>query len=361
MIRFIRPTVPAPEAWLPYLRRSYEERVFSNSGPAARRLEAALAERYAGPDREVTLTASCTTGLTAALLAVGASGRVVVPAFTFPATAHAVVQSGCRPVFCDVSPATWELDPDALATVLQRYPASAVLHVRAFGFGRDLDDVSAVTAHAGARLVIDAAAALGGRLGDGTPVGCAGDAEVFSMHVTKVFGIGEGGVIFAGREVAERVRRACNFGLVAGDVVMPGLNGKLSDVHAAIGLAVLDGIDGVLASRQAVGRRYDQWLADYAWLTPARAAGLPPFQTYPVLVDTAERAGALVEHCGRRDVELRRYSAPALHRASAFASCERGRLEVAEDLAGRMVCLPVHSDMTDDEIATVVAAVTSCP
>jgi dTDP-4-amino-4,6-dideoxygalactose transaminase len=140
---------------------------------------------------------------------------------------------------------------------------------------------------------------------------------------------------------------------------MPGLNG-LSDVHAAIGLAVLDRLDAVLASRQAVAARYDRLLADCPWLTPARTAARAPFQTYPVLADTRARAAALVEHCGRRDVELRRYYAPALHLAAAFASCERGRVAIAEDLAGRMVCLPVHSDMTDAELATVVAAVTSC-
>jgi dTDP-4-amino-4,6-dideoxygalactose transaminase len=360
VIRFIRPVVPEPEAWLPYLRRSYDDRVFSNTGPAARRLEAALAERWAGPDREVVLTASCTTGLAAALLALGATGDVVVPAFTFPATAHAVRQSGCRPVFCDVSPDTWELDPEALATVLRRHPASAVVHVRAFGFCRDVTDVAAVASRHGARVVVDAAAALGGRFADGRPVGGQGDVEVFSMHVTKVFGVGEGGAIFAAREHAERVRRACNFGLADGDVTMAGVNGKLSDVHAAIGLAVLDRIDDVVARRQEVGRRYARHLADVPWATPASDVGAPPLQTFPLLVDTSARAAALVEHCRRRGVELRRYYAPALHLTSAFASCERGRLEVAERLAARMVCLPVHSDMTDVEIATVLGAVASC-
>jgi dTDP-4-amino-4,6-dideoxygalactose transaminase len=359
VIRFIRPTVPPPEAWLPYLRRSYDERIFSNGGPAARRLEGALAERWAGARREVILTASCTAGLTAALCGLGATGRVIVPAFTFPATAQAVLQSGCRPVFCDVSPETWELDPDALATVLQRHPASVVMHVRAFGFCRDLADVTAVAARHGARMLVDAAAALGGRLADGTPAGRQGDVEVFSMHVTKVFGIGEGGAIFAALEHAPRIRRACNFGIDGADVATPGLNAKLSDVHAAIGLAVLDRIDAFIARRREVGARYDHLLADCPWVTRARATGAAPLQTYPTLVDTAERAAGLVAHCAARGVELRRYYAPALHRTSAFGACERGPLAVAEDLAGRMVCLPVHSEMTDAEIDTVVEAVTS--
>jgi dTDP-4-amino-4,6-dideoxygalactose transaminase len=138
------------------------------------------------------------------------------------------------------------------------------------------------------------------------------------------------------------------------------MNGKLSDVHAAIGLAVLDRIDDLIARRRDVGARYARQIADVPWATVASDVGAPPLQTFPVLVDTSARAAALVDHCRRRDVELRRYYAPALHLASAFASCERGRLDVAERLAARMVCLPVHSDMTDAEIATVVGAVASC-
>src|SRR5947209_5092077 len=109
MLPFIRPTVPPPDAWLPYLRPSYDQRVFANRGPAVRRLEAALETKYGGPEREAVLVSSCTSGLTAMLCALGASGRVVIPAFTFPATAQAVLQSGCRPLFCDVSPQTGEL------------------------------------------------------------------------------------------------------------------------------------------------------------------------------------------------------------------------------------------------------------
>jgi dTDP-4-amino-4,6-dideoxygalactose transaminase len=357
LIRFIRPTVPEPEAWLPHLRSSYEQRVFANSGPAALRFEAALADRYASADREVILVANCTCGIAAALLAAGASGRVVVPAFTFPATAQAVLQSGCLPVFCDVSRETWEMDPGALEEVLARYRASAVVHVRAFGFCRDLEAIAAVAERHGARLIIDGAAALGGRLENGAFVGQQGDAEAFSMHVTKVFGVGEGGVVFASRQHAARLRQACNFGLAKGDVVMRGLNAKLSDFHAAIGLALLDRIDGYIDRRREVANRYDRVFAACAWATRAVNIGAPPMQMYPLLTASARHAEALVEASLPRGVELRRYYRPALHQASAFASFERGHLEVAEDLASRIVCLPVYSDMTDAEIDFVIGTV----
>jgi dTDP-4-amino-4,6-dideoxygalactose transaminase len=359
LIRFIRPTVPEPDAWLPHLRSSYEQRVFANSGPAAVRFEAALADKYAGTEREVILVANCTCGIAVALLAAGASGRVIVPAFSFAATAQAVLQSGCLPVFCDVSRETWELDPEALEDVLSRYRASAVVHVRAFGFCRDLEAIEAVAERHGARLIVDGAAALGGRLGNGAFPGQQGHAEVFSMHVTKVFGIGEGGAVFVSSQHATRLRQACNFGLAQGDVVMRGLNAKLSDFHAAIGLALLDRIDGYIGRRREVADRYGSALAVCAWASRPMNVGAPPMQMYPLLVASSSHAEALVETSLRRGVELRRYYRPALHQASAFSSYERGRhLDVAADLASRTVCLPVYSDMSDAEIDTVIDTVT---
>ena len=358
LIRFIRPTVPEPEAWLPHLRSSYEQRVFANTGPAAVRLEAALTRRYATSDREAVLVANCTSGLTAALLAVGATGRVIVPAFSFPATAQAVLQAGCEPMFCDVSPDTWELDPQRLSEALAGGQASTVLHVRAFGFCRDLAGLAEIAARHQARFLVDGAAALGGRLPEGAWVGGQGEAEVFSMHVTKVFGIGEGGVVFTSRQHATRLRQACNFGIAGTDVASRGMNAKLSDFHAAIGLAVLDRIDDYIARRLEVAGRFNEALADCSWVTLPVGIGTPPMQTYPVLVDSERRARLLVEGSLRRGVELRRYYSPALHRTAAFASYARAALPVSEDLSSRMVCLPVYSDMTDAEAQTIIDTVT---
>ncbi|PYR76687.1 MAG: hypothetical protein DMF86_11500 [Acidobacteria bacterium] len=356
MLPFIRPTIPEPDAWLPYLSASYAQRIFSNSGPAALRLEACLTAKYAAPDREAVLVSSCTAGIAAALLATGATGRVVVPAFTFPATAQAVLQSGCRPVFCDVSRDTWETDPASLEQVLVSYPASAVVHVRPFGFCRDAAVIEETAARHGARVIIDAAAALGGRLETGEPVGRQGVIEAFSMHATKVFGIGEGGALFVDPGDAARVRRARNFGIVSGDVAAAGLNAKLSDVHAAIGLAVLDRVEGFIQHRRGIVDRYDRALMSCSWAVRAPRAGIPPMQSYPFLVESPSRAAAVVAGARRKGVELRRYYTPPLHRTTAFGRCERGTIEVSDDLAGRVVCAPVYSDMTDAEADAVIDA-----
>jgi len=132
---FIRPVVPAPELWLPFLEPAYAERRFANGGPAATRLEQELTAAY-GRGREAVVVSSGTAGLVAALLALDVTGRVVLPSFTFAATAYAVALAGCEPVFCEVSRDTWELDPAALALALEG-DVAAVLHVRPFGLCRN--------------------------------------------------------------------------------------------------------------------------------------------------------------------------------------------------------------------------------
>ena len=256
MIRNVRPCVPPPVEWLPWLEESYRARWFTNGGPLVARLEAALTQKYGAGRRRAVLVSSGTAGLVATLLALEIRGKVVVPAYTFPATAHAIAQAGCEPLLCDVSPDTWELCPSALRTLLQRERVAAVMHVRAYGFCRSLDDIEMLAAEAGVPLIVDAAAALGGSEPGGVFAGQRGCAEVFSLHATKVFAVGEGGLVMASPAIEPRIRRAINFGFENHEVCAPGLNGKLSELHAAVGLAMLARMDAVTATRQRLARDF---------------------------------------------------------------------------------------------------------
>jgi len=349
---FIRPTIPPPDAWLDLLEPAYRERRYSNFGPVATRLENALEQRYAPAGRKAVLVSSGTAGLVAALLALDVQGYVAMPSFTFPATAAAVMLAGCRPLFVDVSPQTWELDLAQLERALGRQRVGAILHVRTLGLCRRLDELQALAKAAAVPLVIDAAASLGGRDEHGAWVGDAGDAEVFSMHATKVFGVGEGGAVFVRDALAERLRRTVNFGLLDGAPAVPGFNGKLSEVHAAIGLAVLERIDGFLARRAEVARRYRTEMAA-ADLEHPPNAGSPPWQTYPVALPGP--AEPLARRLVASGVGVRRYYTPPLHLTSPYAT--DARLPVTEDLAERILCLPVYSDMSDGELGEIVAIV----
>lgn len=173
------------------------------------------------------------------------------------------------------------------------------------------------------------------------------------MHATKVFGVGEGGAVFVRDSLADRVRRTVNFGLRDDGVpAVPGFNGKLSEVHAAIGLAVLERIDDFLERRAQVARRYRVELTAVDLEHPPHA-GAPPWQTYPVALPRP--AEPIARQLVAAGVGVRRYYAPPLHLTSPYAS--DARLPVTEDLAERMLCLPVYSDMRKRELREILASV----
>ncbi|HET8757336.1 MAG TPA: aminotransferase class I/II-fold pyridoxal phosphate-dependent enzyme [Solirubrobacteraceae bacterium] len=354
-VPFARPLVPPPAAWLPFLEASYENRWFTNGGPVGARLERELEHRSAVTDREAVLVSSATAGLTATLLALGVEGAVAVPAFTFPASAHAVRLAGCRPVLCDVDPATWELTPAAAHAAVRDHGCTAIMHVRPFGFCRDLSGIERSARELGVPLVVDSAAAFGGTTDDGLPVGGAGDAEVFSFHATKVFAVGEGGAVVADPALAAQIRRTINFSLSGTDVAGPGLNGKLSDMAAAVGLAMLRRLDEHIAVRRAAVERLAKAVTGAAAL-PA-APGRPPWQGLPVLAPDRAARDAAVAALHADGIEARVYYAPGLHRTTAFAPFATAPLPVTDAICDRIVCLPVHSDLDGQALYDVADAV----
>jgi dTDP-4-amino-4,6-dideoxygalactose transaminase len=344
----MRPTVPQPGSWIAYLDDSYRENRFSNYGPCVRLLEKRLAERFPCPGRRYILCASATTGLAAVFMALHADfGRTIgVPAFTFPATLQAIRMAECEPILCDVDPLTWEMDIGRINKRIMEWGVSGMLPVRTFGLCRDRKDLLKWCAEGGLPIVFDSAAALGGQFDDGSFVGSQGIAEVFSLHATKVFGIGEGGLICADQQFESKIREALNFG-ISGDRIHKGLNGKMSEFTAAVGLAVLDKIEPAIARRRVLAERYREAFRSLD-ITPPFNPGNPVWQTYPILLN--EDAGAFVDECLDMGVEVRRYYRPSLS----------GKEGVSGDLANRMVCLPVYSDMTVEEQSQVIQVVTDC-
>ncbi|MEO8660030.1 MAG: DegT/DnrJ/EryC1/StrS family aminotransferase [Bryobacteraceae bacterium] len=353
---FLRPSLPGPEQWTPYLASSYSARRYSNFGPANELFERRLENFLSIAGREAVACSSATSGLAAVLMERGVTGKVAIPSFTFPATVHAVLTAGCLPVVCDVDARTWELSPAMLESVFARHDIAAVIHVRAFGFCRDLQNIASVCAVRGVPLVVDAAAALGGSISPGVPAGGQGMAEVFSLHATKVFGIGEGGAIFCGPDDALRSTQALNFGLGA-PAFAKGLNGKLSEFSAAIGLAVLDCALPMLPARAAAAQRYQDFFQANGQIGTPADPGLPPWQCFPALLPTETDVPSLLESARSRGLELRRYYHPALHRILPPEIAILEPAPVAEDLAARMVCFPIYPAMSEEEQSEILQIV----
>jgi dTDP-4-amino-4,6-dideoxygalactose transaminase len=305
-----------------------------------------MAARFGG-GRVAVSCASATAGLVGALVALGVRGRVLIPSFTFAATGLAVQAARCDPVFCDCDPETLQISTASVARALESVDGvAAILLVRPFGLCNDTEELVTLALKHRCQILVDAAAALGapdaGRFANTL-------VEVFSLHATKCFAIGEGGLILAPPEHEADLRRALNFGFVEQETICLGANGKMSEFHAAIGLSVLDGFEGIIGRRQIVAKRYAEVLSrsakvDRIWPTP-----LSPWSFYPVLLRFGAHIPAIIEEAAKRGVELRRYYRP-LHEMTHFRNelCV-GALANTQDLASRMICLPVYSDMTDNE------------
>lgn len=366
MIRFIKPTLPLPAEWLPHLQPAYDAAWFTNFGPVHERFAAALTEKYGSAQRVAVPVANATAGLTALLIAFGVQGAVIVPSFTFAASAQAILHAGCTPLFCDVDPATWSLDPLCLERLLAEAGTGmvgAVMPVRSYGFAQDFSALEAVCRRHAVPMLIDSAAGLGGRLDDGGWIGQQGDAEVFSLHATKVFGIGEGGVVFCAPERVEALKVALNFGIRGATIGGRGLNGKLSEFHAAVGLAMLDHIDRHIDDRNRYVARYRALLAplvEKGLVTLPQHAGRAPFQTFPLRLAEGLDAAAVLTLAAERGLELRRYYFPLLHRQPGFSDARQTTLSVSEALAPQMLCLPVYSEMEEGLPEQVVAILREC-
>lgn len=348
---FARPVVPPPERWTHLLEAPWEQRWFSNGGPLVRRLERELADRV-GDGRDVVLVCSATAGLVAALLALEVQGPVAVPAFTFPATVHAIEMAGCTPVFVDIDPATWELDPAAARAAIDVDGCVAILHVRAFGLCRDLRAIEAVAQACGVPLVVDAAAAFGGRTPTGVPAGHAGDMEVVSFHATKVFAMGEGGAVICSPEDGVRVRQRCNFALEGGDVVGRGLNAKMSEIAAAVGFPMLEDFDAHLAARARAAARLLEVAVAAGAGVPGPDAGAPPWQCLPFTLPGGVDQDAALAVVAAHGIEGRAYYCPGLHRSPAWSGPEGPlrELPATDALASRSMCMPIYADFTDAEL-----------
>jgi dTDP-4-amino-4,6-dideoxygalactose transaminase len=360
--RLVVPDLPQPESFLPFLQAAHESGWFTNFGPLARRLEGELAEIF-GLHGEICVSASsATAGLSASLLALGCTGKVLMPAFTFAASAGAVFAAGLEPLVMDVSQKTWTVDADALDRALRFPGIGAVMLVSPFGLPRDFSEHIAICERHGASVVIDSAAGLGGaRLKRAARPDVL---EVFSMHATKPFGIGEGGVVFAHPRMEERLRAALNFSLDAPrrpDLPPWGFNGKLSELHASVGLAQTQRFPSRVAGRQAFAARYAAELSEVKSIQIVTDFRLASWQVFPVLLPNGTARERTISYASRHGLEIRRYYHPSLSRWPQIQTV--GGCLVSESLAERMCALPIRCDVATpeaDEIIKIAVDAVKC-
>ena len=355
-----RPTVPGTAALATRLQSILDSGRLTN-GRYVAELEERVAAMLGVP--HVVAVASCTSGLMLVLQALDATGRVVMPSFTFAASAHAVVWAGGTPDFAEVDPATCTLDPDDAAGLVEGASAMTATHV--YGTPCETERLQAVADGVGIPLVYDAAHALGSRRA-GVPIGRFGAAEVFSLSPTKVVVAGEGGLIAtADPGLADACRLGRDYGNPGDyDCHFPGLNARMSELHAAVGLASLEGLAERVAHRSDLAGQFAVGVAGLGGLSVAAVAegDTSTYKDLTLLVDP-DRFGLSAVQLARalsaEGVDSRRYYHPPIHLQKAYASRwpERRDLPVTEDLSTRVLSVPLWSQMTSGVVAGMADAI----
>ncbi|MEL6569301.1 MAG: DegT/DnrJ/EryC1/StrS family aminotransferase [Pseudomonadota bacterium] len=343
---YLKPVIPPPEAWVPHLEASYKAKFFSNFGPLAVRLAEQMSETYLHPSYEGVLCSSNTAGLLAALNAIDVYGKkVILPDFTFAATPQAIFAAGATPVVCDIDPMIWELCPKSLAAALDQHPdVAAVIHVRPFGFVRDISATREICASRDLPLIVDAAAGLGKTDTDHRFGSDHGEIEVFSLHATKVFAIGEGGFVGAPPDMIAKIRRAMNFGFNRDRTYEDGLNGKIDEFRAAIGLSTIEMINGWIDVRRQHAEFYDAYFEALPQHKLIQSPGNSPWAQYPVLFDK-DIDNAAIGVFADLGIEIKKYYWPGVNNAyRGRRPIEAMPLPVSESLQNRFACLPIYSD-----------------
>lgn len=336
-----------------------DRRILTNGGPYVKEFERRIAET-AGVKHAIAVN-NATIGLEIAVRAAGLHGEVIIPSFTFIATAHALHWQGITPVFCDVDPDTHLIDPDAVERLITPR-TTGILGVHVWGTPCDADRLEAIARRHNLKLLFDAAHAFGCSLGHRS-VGSLGDVEVFSFHATKFINSLEGGAIVTNDdEIARKARLMHNFGFEDYDkVVMEGTNAKLNEVSAAMGLTSLEQMDALMAVNRRNYTLYQQGLRGIPGIRLMQIgnAGRHNFQ-YMVLEVDETVAGItrddLVNVLWQENVHARRYFYPGCHRMEPYQTLypNAGQmLPHTERLSARVMALPTGPTITPAHIESI--------
>jgi dTDP-4-amino-4,6-dideoxygalactose transaminase len=356
VIPVMRPSLPTADELLPYLRRIDEARWYSNHGPLVLELEAQLAAHFGVTPKQISLVANGTVALSAALLAAGvpAGSKCLVPSWTFVASASAIWAANLRPHFVDVSATTWMLEPEMVRRRTDLAEIGAVMVVSPFGAPVDIAAWDTFTAETGIPVIIDGAAAFD-TVATVATMRPGRNPIMISLHATKVLGVGEGAVLLStDEEVSNRIRRVCNFGVLSkpGGQIL-GYNGKLSEYHAAVGLAALQKWH---ARRKAVARlteRYTERVSQIGTLGLLPDYGNGWVSCYcNVALDQA--ASHVISRLAQLGVSTRRWWQSGVHVQRAYQAFTRDPLPVTDDLGARVFGLPFFHDLTDAQFDRVI-------
>jgi dTDP-4-amino-4,6-dideoxygalactose transaminase len=358
-----RPNLFDRERFLERVNDILDRRWLSNFGPYHQEFEQRIAELC--DVKHCVPVCNATVGLQLVIRAAGMHGEVIVPSFTFVATAHALQWLGVTPRFCDIDPQTHNLDPNRVEELITA-ETSGIIGVHIWGRPCNTDALEAIARKHRLTLIFDAAHALGCSH-QGRMIGNFGHAEVLSFHATKVLNTFEGGAILTNDDaLAEKVRPMAGFGFTTYDTVVSlGTNAKMNEISAAMGVTMLESFDDIVAVNRANYHQYRTELATVPGLTvlPYDERERCNYQYVVIELEDAKTGlsrDELLALLWRENVRARRYFSPGCHRMEPYARLHRDariRLPETERLAERVLVLPTGTGVTPSQIAAISAVI----
>ncbi len=366
-IPLIRPSPPRLSQMQSELLEIEASGVYSNNGPTVQRLEREMTEKLFGGIGGVVTTANATTALIIAIkhATAGFDARrnlALMPSFTFAATGHAALWAGLTPLLCDIEPENWTASAAAEERLLKQYGdrIATIVPYATFGTVIDLERYAYLSGKYDVGVVVDAASSLGTTMPNGHNFGTGSRLGIiYSMHATKTFACGEGGVIYsADRDKLASYRTMASFGFgQARAATMPGLNAKLSEIGGLLALGKLAEINKVVAHRSILASVYRSELLEFGGQAPF--LGVQALQFMPVLLPawlSLDRATVMAQ-LAANGIGSAAYFSPHMADQPYFAqNCLRGDLSVTETVASRVLCLPLFDTMSVSEVLRVTAA-----
>lgn len=344
-----RPMVPDRAFFDALVDGVFEKAWFTNEGPLVRRLAAELRECLGVEHCQLVSSGASALGLALDAVGLAPGAEIVTTPFTFAASTHAIALRGFVPVFADIDPETLCLDPEAAESAIGP-DTGAILSTHIYGGVCDVEAFARIGTRRGVRIVYDGAHAFGTTIG-GRSIFHWGDACALSFHATKIFHTMEGGAVITAKAGADmRVRIAKCHGIDGPDVPMIGPNAKMSELHAACGLTLIDLIPDEIADRRAVHAAYRATLEGlgFRFLTPR---GCDWNHAYcPVLLPDENTVLRIRATLAAHGIEARRYFYPALNTLPQYAGAV---CPVAEDAARRVLCLPMGGWLQASDVARI--------
>lgn len=352
MITVTKTFLPTLDNYIGYLEKIWQTGHITNNGPFARQLDRELTAYLDVPYLETV--ANGTLALQLAIRALGLKGEIITTPYSYVATTNAILWEGCDPVFVDIEDRTFCINPDLIENAVTE-KTTAILATHVYGYPCDVAKIQQIADKYHLKVIYDAAHAFGVKL-SGKSLLSHGDCSTLSFHATKLFHTAEGGAVIC-RNAAEskRVFLMKKFGHIGEEEYIDmGINAKISELHAAMGLCLLPMIDEIVAARAEICRWYDEYLKDTRIQAPKIGGGLDyNYAYYPVIFsshDVMMRARqALLDH----DISPRRYFYPSLNTLPFLKPSFKRTCPVSEDIASRVLCLPLFAGLEKETVKLI--------